>query len=272
MKKDLMAIEQREVLGKEFKIYGTLEEPLFLAKEVASWVDYCKTGNGKYDVSNMLKWIDKDEKIKVYGTTIDRTTTAVTLPANRMFLTEDGLYEVLMQSRKPIAKSFKKEVKKILKTIRLNGMYASDKLLDDPDMLLKVVTKLTKEREEKLKLQKENQESTLLIEKMQPKVDFADRLLKSEGDLLVRQYAKVLQDKGFNMGEKKLFKWLRDNNYLMDNKKSRNEPYQHYMKYFSIVERTIYRKFEDPILARTTKITPEGQLFLYKKLSKEFDI
>ena len=97
---------KQEVLGKEFKMYGTIEEPLFLAKDVAEWIEHS-------DVSKMMKSVDEDEKVK---------NIVRTLGGNQemWFLTEDGLYEVLMQSRKPIAKQFKKKVKEILKSLRLN--------------------------------------------------------------------------------------------------------------------------------------------------------
>lgn len=83
--------------------------PLFLAKDVANWIDHSA-------VHMMIKTIDEDEKVR---------NIVSTLFGNQemWFLTEDGLYEVLMQSRKPIAKSFKKEVKKILKEIRKTGKY-----------------------------------------------------------------------------------------------------------------------------------------------------
>lgn len=84
-------------MGRDFKVYGTPENPLFLAKDVAEWIDYDIS-----NVSKMVKNVDEDEKI------IARTNNT-----SATFLTEDGLYEVLMQSRKPIAKAFKKEVKKI---------------------------------------------------------------------------------------------------------------------------------------------------------------
>lgn len=102
-------VDQREVLGKDFKIYGTKENPLFLAKDVAEWIEHSHT-------SNMLKNLDEDEKLNV---------TILHGGQNRevTMITEDGLYEVLMQSRKPIAKEFKKEVKKILKQIRTTGGY-----------------------------------------------------------------------------------------------------------------------------------------------------
>ena len=106
---NLKIIDERTILTKEFKIYGDFENPLFLAKDIAEWIEHS-------DVSMMLKSIDDEEKL---------IQTMFVSGQNRemWFLTEDGLYEVLMQSRKPIAKAFKKEVKKILKEIRKTGSY-----------------------------------------------------------------------------------------------------------------------------------------------------
>jgi len=117
MQNELQIINRQEVLGKDFKIYGDFENPLFLAKDVAEWIDHKQT-----DV--MIKTVDDDEKL---------TLTLFSSGQNRKmwFLTEDGLYEVLMQSRKPIAKLFKKEVKQILKSIRKNGAFIQEELLDE---------------------------------------------------------------------------------------------------------------------------------------------
>ena len=102
-------IKQQEVLNQNFRVYGSIDEPLFLARDVAEWIDY--------DLSSINKLMDMvDEEEKLNG-------TLFLSGQNRLvwFLTEDGLYEVLMQSRKPIAKAFKKEVKKILKDLREIG-------------------------------------------------------------------------------------------------------------------------------------------------------
>lgn len=107
---NLIVIYNQEVLGKEFNIYGSYEEPLFLAKDVANWIE-------NKNVSQMLNVVDEDEKALYIMYRVDGSTH------KQWFLTEDGLYEVLMQSRKPIAKTFKKEVKQILKTIRKTGCY-----------------------------------------------------------------------------------------------------------------------------------------------------
>ena len=105
----LQVIEQREILGKQLTMYGDFENPLFLAMEVAEWIEYSKRSDGSYQVGQMLQTIDDDEKIFTVNNVNGR---------KMWFLTEDGLYEVLMQSRKHIAKQFKKEVKTLLKNIR----------------------------------------------------------------------------------------------------------------------------------------------------------
>lgn len=107
--RDISIVSRSNFMGQEVDVYGTAYEPLFRAKDVAGWLDI-------QNVSDMLKNIDEDEKgiVSIY------TPGGV---QSVWFLTEDGLYEVLMQSRKPIAKQFKKGVKEILKTIRRTGEF-----------------------------------------------------------------------------------------------------------------------------------------------------
>ena len=100
----LQVIEQREILGKQLTMYGDFEDPLFLAKEVAEWIE-------NKQPTQMVELVDEDEKLKCIINTSGQNR-------EMWFLTENGLYEVLMQSRKPIAKQFKKEVKTLLKNIR----------------------------------------------------------------------------------------------------------------------------------------------------------
>lgn len=120
----LTVINEQDVLGKRFKIYGTFEEPLFLAKDVAEWIEHS-------DRSKMLRNVDEDEKVK----------NIVLTPGGNQemwFLTEDGLYEVLMQSRKPIAKAFKKEVKKILKALRTGEAVLIPQLTEEQQIILQL--------------------------------------------------------------------------------------------------------------------------------------
>ena len=116
---EIRIIDERVVFEKNFRVYGDFENPLFLASDVAEWIDYAykdKT-KGTRNVNMMLETVDNDEKIKV----------ARLLPSGKSienwFVTEDGLYEILMLSRKPIAKEWKKKVKEILKEIRKTGAY-----------------------------------------------------------------------------------------------------------------------------------------------------
>ena len=103
---NLQVINQQEILGRDFKIYGTLENRLFLAKDVAEVIE-------NKNVSQMLSVVDEDEKALYTVYRGDGSTH------KQWYLTEYGLYEVLMQSRKPIAKHFKKQIKGILKSLRL---------------------------------------------------------------------------------------------------------------------------------------------------------
>lgn len=147
MKNQVQMIKEQEVLGKQFRVYGTFEEPLFLAKDVADWIEYDVN-----KVGQMLKTVDEDEK----KTSPLHYSGQV---RNMWFLTEDGLYEVLMQSRKPIAKQFKKEVKSILKQIRQTGGYIPIQQEEsDTDILAKalLIAQRTIESKNKLLQEKEN--------------------------------------------------------------------------------------------------------------------
>lgn len=118
MSEKLCVLTQQEVLEKQFTIYGTFDKPLFLAKDVAISIGY-EISN----VSKLVKNVDEDEKIIAR---INNTSAT--------FLTEDGLYEVLMLSRKPIAKDFKKQIKKILKGLRKGELKIMSNELSNNDM------------------------------------------------------------------------------------------------------------------------------------------
>lgn len=172
----LKVIDQREVLSKDFKIYGDYDNPLFLAKDVATWIEH-------NDMSRMVNLVDDDEKLK-------RTLYVSGQNRNMWFLTEDGLYEVLMQSRKPIAKKFKKEVKKILKDVRKHGMYAKDELLDNPELMLDVVSKLIEEKNKRIELEQEKKLLESTIAEYEPKINYLDIILESEDTVTVSQIAQ----------------------------------------------------------------------------------
>lgn len=214
---NLVILDEREVLGKDFKVYGDINNPLFLAKDVAEWIDY----NVK-NTYRLLNQVDEEEKAVKSIHTLGGSQEA-------WFLTEDGLYEVLMQSRKPIAKAFKKEVKNILKQIRKNGAYMTpstiEKVLSDPDFIIKLATNL-KDEQEKRKLAEKK------IIELKPKAEFYDDVAGSKDAISIGEVAKVLGVKG--LGRNKLFQLLRNNKILQSN----NQPYQAYVDrgYFRVVE------------------------------------
>lgn len=250
MEKKLVVIDEREVLGKEFKIYGDIENPLFLAKDVANWIEH---SNSRV----MLNTVDESEKV---------VNNVYTLGGNQemWFLTEDGLYEVLMQSRKPIAKAFKKEVKQILKTIRLNGMYATDKLLDNPDLAIQAFTKLKEEREKRKALEIEKEQN-------RPKVIFAEAVETSKSSILIGDLAKLIKQNGVDMGQKRLFTWLRENGYLIKRQGSDyNMPTQKAMELglFEIKETAVTHSDGHITVNKTPKVTGKGQIYFINKFVK----
>lgn len=249
---ELKMIDERELLGKQFRVYGDFENPLFLAKDVAEWIEYDVS-----NVSKMVKSVDENEKV------ITRTNNT-----SAIFLTEDGLYEVLMLSRKPIAKEFKKEVKKILKSIRKNGMYVVDDLLDNPDLAIQAFTKLKEEREKRKELE-------IKLEEDKPKVLFADSVSASKTSILVGDLAKLLKQNGIDIGQNRLFDQLRNLGYLIQKKGSSfNMPTQRSMelKLFEIKETTISQPNGEIRIQKTPKVTGKGQqyfinLFLKNKIA-----
>lgn len=240
---ELQVITEQTLFGKEFRVYGTTEEPLFLAKNIAELIDYDKN-----KVGQMLVTVDEEEKenLPIFYSGQVR---------NMWFLKEEGLYEVLMQSRKPIAKTFKKEVKQILKTIRKNGMYATDELLDNPDLLIKVATKLKEERER-------NKELQVKIVTDKPKVDFFDEIISSEDTIDMRTVAGLLNIKG--LGRNKLFELLRTRKIL----DSRNIPYKKFQDagYFKIIENKNSDKFGKERVTTKTVVFQKGLDYLRKIL------
>ena len=255
---ELQIIEEREVLGKQLRIYGDFENPLFLAKDIAEWIDYSKNSNGAYNISNMLKTIDDDEKLvlKILISGQNR---------EMLFVTEEGLYEVLMQSTKPIAKIFKKKVKEILKDVRKYGMYATDELLDNPDLIIKMATRL---KEEKAK----NKELEDKMKENKPKVLFADSVETSKNTILIGELAKIIKQNGVDIGQKRLFTWLRDNGFLIKREGTDyNMPTQKSMELelFEIKETAVTHSDGHISINKTPKVTGKGQVYFVNKFLKD---
>ncbi len=192
---ELQVINQQEVLGKDFKVYGTPDEPLFLAKDVAEWLEHT-------DSAKMIQSIDENEKLL-------RTLFVSGQNREVWFLTEDGLYEVLMLSRKPIAKQFKAKVKEILKDIRRHGMYATNELLDNPDLLIEAATRIKVQRQQIQQLEADKSALTVDLAIAQPKAAYFDELVDRNLLTGFRETAKLLK-----ISEKKFVAFLIEHKYI----------------------------------------------------------
>ena len=185
---EVQVLKQTEVLGKPLSVYGTPDEPLFLAKDVAEWIDYAKTSQGYYNVSMMLKSVDEDEKLTINILYSDGKAH------NQLFLTENGLYEVLMLSRKPIAKQFKQAVKAILHDIRKHGAYMTPQTIDElaanPDLLIKLATNLKEEQQKRMQAEETARLQQEELEKAAPKTQYYDNVLQSNNTYTTEQIAK----------------------------------------------------------------------------------
>ena len=185
---ELKIINKSTFLDKEIDVWGTVEQPLFRAKDVASWL-------GIKNVPDLVKRIDNEEvhRLNLCG-----------LQGETWFLTEDGLYELLMQSRKPIAKQFKKGVKKILHEIRTKGGYiATNENDSDEDIMARayVIAQRTlarrEERIRQLETRNEQQAETINLQKKEltvaaPKAEYYDNTLASTTCITTTQVADDL--------------------------------------------------------------------------------
>lgn len=185
-------------------------------------------------------------------------------------LTEDGLYEVLMQSRKPIAKQFKKKVKEILKVIRKTGGYVNnaEKMVDIyfsdmPDEQKAVIQSLLAGIEEK---QNRIKSLTADNKRMKPKEEFFDAVTDSKDAIEIGKVAKVLNYPG--IGRNKLFEILRKECILMKN----NIPYQKYIdaEYFRTIEQKYSVPNGDIRINIKTLVYQKGVDFIRKILETDY--
>ena len=184
-------------------------------------------------------------------------------------INEPGLYAVILRSDKPEAKDFKRWVThEVLPSIRKNGGYiAGQETMSDAELMAKAL-----EVARRTLANKQAQ-----IEHMQPKAVFADAVCASNTTILVGELAKILRQNGVNMGEKRLFDWLRQNGYLVRrNGTDRNMPTQRSMEQglFVIKETTVCHSDGHTTISKTPKITGKGQqyfvnIFLRKDVERE---
>ena len=176
-------------------------------------------------------------------------------------INESGLYNVILRSDKPEAKPFRKWVtSEVLPTIRRHGMYATpdtvEKMLADPDTTIKLLETIKQERAARMALEAK-------AEADKPKVLFADAVSASHTSILVGDLAKLLRQNGVEIGQNRLFSFLREKGYLCSQGERYNLPTQRSMDrgWFQVKETTINQPNGSVRITRTVKVTGKGQQY-----------
>lgn len=185
---------------------------------------------------------------------------------NLLYINESNLYKTIFQSRKDNAEKFTDWVTTdVLPSIRKHGVYALDELLNDPDLAIKAFTALKEEKERNKVLRADN-------ERMRPKEVFADAVATSHTSILIGDLAKLLKQNGVDIGQKRLFAWMRDNGYLIKRQGSDwNMPTQRSMELglFEVKESTTNNPDGSVRINKTTKVTGKGQQYFINKFLGE---
>lgn len=258
---EVSQINKREIKAFEHEQFGKVRallidnKPYFVGKDVAEVLGYARPTKA---IQDNVDEEDKDE-IPVEDSIGRMQKTPI--------INESGLYSLILSSKLPKAKEFKRWVtSEVLPSIRKHGMYATDELLDNPDLLIGVATKLKEEREKNRVLEEEKKVNA-------PKVIFADAVATSKTSILVGELSKILKQNGVDIGGQRLFAWLRDNGYLIKRKGTDwNMPTQRSMEQglFEIKEGTRIDGNGVNITTKTPKVTGKGQqYFINKFLNKE---
>ena len=237
----------------EFGKVRTMEingEPYFVGKDVAIILGYAKPENA---IANHVD-------------TEDKTLTPIqggcsTGSQNTTIINESGLYSLILSSKLPKAKEFKRWVtSEVLPSIRKHGAYAVDELLNDPEFAIKTFTALKEERERSKRLSEQ-------IEADKPKVIFADSVSAAKSSILIGDLAKILKQNGVNIGQNRLFEWFRQNGFLIKSGSSKNMPTQKAaeMGLFEVKVSTVNNPDGSIRETKTTKVTGKGQVYFVNK-------
>lgn len=245
-----------EVFNFESKEVRTLlidNEPWFVGKDVADILGYLKP------LDAISRHVDEDDSVK-HG-----LTDSLGRVQNTIIINESGLYSLILSSKLPSAKRFKKFVtSEVLPSLRKHGMYATeetiDKILSNPDFGIRLLSELKEEREKTKILKNEN-------EQLKPKALFADTVSASDTSILIGQLAKLLKQNGNDIGQNRLFKILRKDGYLGKSGENYNLPTQKSMnlKVMEIKERTVNNSDGSVRITKTPMITGKGQVYFVNK-------
>ena len=226
-------------------------EPWFVAADVCKVLGHT---NSRVAVASL----DEDEKgvSKVYTLGGEQQMTIVN---------EAGMYQLVIRSNLPSAKQFKRWVThEVIPAIRKHGAYATpmtiESIIADPESGIKLLQALKREQERR-------KEAEALCEEQRPKALFADAVAASNKSILIGELAKILRQNGVETGQNRLFKWMRDNGYIM---RCKNTPTQKSLELgiMEIKERAINNPDGSVFLTQTTLITGKGQIYFINKLLK----
>ena len=234
----LKVITEKEILGKQIKMYGSIENPYFVASDVAEWL-------GERDGYTVARKVDDEEK---------DTQIVCTLGGNQKttVLTEDGLYDACMLSRKKIAKPLKKEIKKYLKSIRLTGAAIPEGR--EQEMVNYYFSSLSSDLQ--------GQIVNELMEKNKELQQFYDDLMNTEGLMQINTVAKEL-----GIGEYHLFAYLRGKKIFFYDKDKVNIPYERFRKEGKFVVKET--PCHDGNIRSVTYATKKGLEYIRKILRKD---
>lgn len=221
-------------------------EPWFVAADVCRALEHT-------NVTVALDRLDDDEKAKFNLGLRGGDTGCVNEP---------GLYSLVLGSRKPEAKAFKRWIThEVIPAIRKHGMYATpetaEQILQDPDFLIKTLQELKKERSARVAAEEQ-------IRLDAPKVLFADCVSQADTDILVGELAKLLKQNGMDIGQNRLYEKLRAEGFIMKNS---TIPTQRAMEMglFRVIERSIMQPNGTTRITQTTKVTGKGQQYFVNR-------
>ena len=242
--------------GQQVRTVTINNEPYFVGKDVADILGY---QNPSRDIN---RHVDKEDRQNYQNGS---------LASNRgmTVINESGLYSLILGSKLPTAKEFKHWVtSEVLPSIRKHGAYMTpqtiEKALLSPDTIINLATQLKEEQEQRKHLQEEN-------EQMKPKALFADAVSTSNSSILIGQLAKILKQNGVEIGQNRLFKWMRTHGFLGKRGDSYNKPTQKAMNLgvFEVKERTVNNPDGSIRVTITTKVTGKGQQYFINKFLRE---
>lgn len=237
-------------------------EPYFVGKDVAEILGY---SNSSKAVSTHVDDEDKILEMIAHSQNGNMVKTQTAL------INESGLYSLILSSKLPNAKKFKKWVtSEVLPSIRKHGAYMTENTLEEaltnPDFLIKLATELKEEQSKRKALEEEKKLNA-------PKIVFADAVSTSKTNILVGELAKILKQNGVDTGQNRLFEWLRENGYLIKRKGTDyNMPTQRSIDLglFDIKESVHLDSNGVNVITKTPKVTGKGQqYFISKFLNKE---